>query len=206
MPQCNNCAQYGISFSAGYSPAEFIEGDPYSPVWIIGLNPKGIANFIDNRTAQNLKNYFRGGSNVHAYFRDFEKVSRVIYRNLGGPNGVAHTDLVKCFSMTFPPKGVTPTGKHQIINTCGIYLSVQIGKYQPGMLVCNGADICKKIQQIVVPQHPIGSNTSYLGRIGDREIIVVLSGFIGRIDNYSKHRLGREIESLLMLHHIHLPL
>lgn len=41
------------------------------------------------------------------------------------------------------------------------------------------------------------SETAYKSNIYGTEVIVILSGFIGRIDDYSKRRLGYEIESLI---------
>jgi len=65
------------------------------------------------------------------------------------------------------------------------------------MIICNGADVCKVIRSIIRPIEGKEQDTYYFGKVRDVEIAVVLSGFIGRIDDYSKRRLGLEIETLI---------
>jgi hypothetical protein len=36
---CSKCSAHGLTFSRAYGVADFLEGYPDSPVWIIGLNP-----------------------------------------------------------------------------------------------------------------------------------------------------------------------
>ena len=53
-------------------------------------------------------------------------------------------------------------------------------------------------KRIVKPKKELnGLETSYLGLINNYKVRVVLSGFIGRIDNYARRRLGKEIEQYL---------
>lgn len=44
---CDRCAPYGLGFSRSYPPAGFLEGKPDSPIWVVGLNPKGPADRQD---------------------------------------------------------------------------------------------------------------------------------------------------------------
>ena len=44
--------------------------------------------------------------------------------------------------------------------------------------------------------------TSGVGNFYDNEVTVIYSGFIGRIDDYSKIRLGREIEKYMDIYGI----
>lgn len=47
------------------------------------------------------------------------------------------------------------------------------------------------------PSDHTAAQTSYWSNINDVSVCVVLSGFIGRIDNFAKRRLGVEIEARL---------
>jgi uracil-DNA glycosylase len=189
--ECQKCGQYGLSFNRLYSPPQFLEGRANSPIWIIGLNPKGSPGKVDLHNADELQNYFQG--ETHSYFNDFEIVSERLYNLLGEDKGVAHTDIVKCYSNEFPPGGCNNKDSNVIIGNCREYLEKQITEFNPKIIVCNGAPVCKVIKSIIAP--PKGNNiTSYIGKMNGSEVAVVLSGFIGRIDTYAKWRLGKEIE------------
>lgn len=47
------------------------------------------------------------------------------------------------------------------------------------------------------PESYTGTETSYGTEFDDQKVGVVLTGYIGRIDNYAKRRLGDEIEQRL---------
>jgi len=80
---------------------------------------------------------------------------------------------------------------------CGI-IQRNPTKYQPDLIICNGAAVCETIKSIVKPKKELnGLETSYVGSIDNYKVRVVLSGFIGRIDNYARRRLGKEIEQYL---------
>jgi hypothetical protein len=64
------------------------------------------------------------------------------------------------------------------------------------MVICNGAKVCDYIKTAIPPSEPDEKRGNYRGVIEDWEVAVVLTGFIGRIDNYSRMRLGAEIEQL----------
>lgn len=196
MHICDKCQKFGVQFHRPYRPEEFVEGDPRSPIWIIGLNPKNNVGWNDSeRTADSLKNYF--SASVHPYFRDFREVSERLYKSLGQPGGTAHTDIVKCSSMSWPPNGdrkAAPT----IVENCTPYLRQQIEQFRPRMIICNGADVCRVITKVLPPERELAADaTSYSSVLGSHRICIVLSGFIGRVDNYAKRRLGSEVERLL---------
>lgn len=92
--ECHQCSEMGLGFSRLYSPEESIVGDPESPVWIVGLNPKQEGPSNDAWTSRELRGYFSSPQR-HRYFDDFEKVSEVLSARLGTERGVAHVDLVK---------------------------------------------------------------------------------------------------------------
>lgn len=197
--ECHKCKQYGLGFNRKYSPSQFLEGKINSPVWIIGLNPKGSPDKVDLHSADELQNSLDG--EIHSYFNDFMTVSRGLYNLLGKDKGVAHTDIVKCYSNKFPPAGCNSKDMNVIVDNCRDYLENQIRKFTPKIIICNGAPVCKVIRSIIPP--PKGNNiTSYIGNIHGGEVVVILSGFVGRIDNYAKWRLGKEIESYMDMYNI----
>lgn len=197
MSTCNKCSKYGLNFNRPYSPEQFLEGHPSSRVWIIGLNPKGKTTYHDNkRTQEDLRNYFNDKSGVHEYFSDFKKVSRTIYDLMGKDNGVAHTDLVKCYAPQWPPgKAKNSRDKKIIIENCVGYLKQQLSISSARLLICNGADVWQYIKSFIRVEQD--RETYYYGNFEGRSITVVLSGYIGRIDDHAKRRLGKEIEALI---------
>ena len=100
---CNKCSALGLSFySEHIQPPDYIEGRKSADIWIIGLNPKGNLGHVEQRTINDFENF---DPDCHSYFRDFKKVSPMLYKNWKSQNSrVAHTDLVKCFSQSFPLK------------------------------------------------------------------------------------------------------
>lgn len=195
MHTCDKCQKFGLRFQRQYRPEEYVEGDPRSPVWIIGLNPKKEVGWQDSgRTIDNLKDYFSG--RVHSYFRNFREVSERLHNSLGQPGGTAHTDIVKCSSMNWPPSKDKKAGP-AIVENCTPYLRQQIDQFKPRMIVCNGADVCRAITRVLPPERELAPGaTGYFSSSVDYRVCVVLSGFIGRIDNYARRRLGADIDRL----------
>jgi uracil-DNA glycosylase len=196
MISCEICKEYGFVFDRKYQPVDFIEGKKTSKVWIVGLNPKASQTWIDKRDAAELESYFQM-SETHHYFKDFKKVSTKLYSLFGSEYGVCHTDIVKCSSSSFPPKGLGTSGMTSVINNCKGYFIEQLRLWKPSLVICNGSPTCKLIQEIIKPSKEM--DTSYVGEFEGNHIYVVLSGFIGRIDDYAKKRLGKEIEHYLQL-------
>jgi hypothetical protein len=201
MIECTRCKSFGLEYKRHYRPEEFLWGRPDSLVWVIGLNPKtrnGVNN--DTRTAQELVHFLDDPGIVKAdfFYNDYNVVSQRLFSLFGKPKGAAHTDLVKCYSKNFPPAGMRGKGVQKIIDNCSDYLRKQIEVLQPRMIICNGAPVCKEIRRLFPPpQSEDHGLTSYKTSIAEREIAIVLSGFIGRIDNYAKRRLGVEIDKYL---------
>ena len=73
-------------------------------------------------------------------------------------------------------------------------LEQQLKIYKPKIIICNGAAVSEFMLQFIPPISYSKEQTSYWSNIDGDEVCVVLSGFIGRIDNYAKRRLGIEIE------------
>lgn len=197
------------------SPIEYIEGNPNADIWIIGLNPKDEIGHIEERTKEGFKNF---SPNDHPYFKDFKKVSNKLYENWLGENCIiAHTDLVKCFSNTFPPEIMIDVKKKklntkEVIGNCSEHLYNQIQSSKPKVIICNGSPVSKEMFGLFPPKtknSDIKSLTSYKTDVQFKngeihQFWIVLSGFIGRIDDWNKRRLGTEIEEIFKLEKIEL--
>lgn len=206
---CSKCANLGLRFySESICPEQYIEGNPKADVWIIGLNPKSNIGHIEKRSEEDLKAF---SPNSHPYFSDFKKVSNQLYENwLGSNSKIAHTDLVKCFSNSFPPK-ITVNGKEkklnkkEIIENCSEHLYNQIQSGKPKVIICNGSPVSWEMVHLFPPKQEnpdIKSLTSYKTDVQFKngethQFWIVLSGFIGRIDDWNKRRLGKEVEGIL---------
>ena len=207
---CSKCSNLGLQFfSKTVSPSEYIEGNPNADIWIIGLNPKHEIGHVEERTKTEFENF---SPLIHPYFADFNKVSKTLYTNwLGDHSNIAHTDLVKCFSNSFPPKIVVDgkekkLNKKKIINNCSEHLYNQIQQGKPKVIICNGSPVSREVVNLFPPKidyTDIKELTSYKTNVifanGEtHEFWVLLSGFIGRIDDWSKRRLGKELETILL--------
>lgn len=213
LSKCNKCQNLGLSFYAKHiNPSEYIEGNPKAIIWIVGLNPKGDIGCVEERDKVEMLNFDPDSS---SYFKDFRKVSSTLYNNWkSNDSKIAHTDLVKCFSNSFPPI-IKENGSEKkiktehIVNNCSIYLQDQIKFGKPKILICNGSSVCQEIIRLFPPDDShIDSNTitSYKtsqnmnGEI--HSFWIILSGFIGRIDDRNKRRLGMELENILQIENI----
>ena len=215
---CDRCNAYGLNFYSvnNIFPEDYIEGKSSSEIWIVGLNPKGEMHSESNqeeRVKEDFEKFRPDNSNKnHSYFHDFQKVSEKLYKNFQHPDesNVAHTDLVKCFSKSFPPviekegiQSIVDTGV--IIRNCNVHLINQIKRHKPKLIICNGSPVNWEILKAFNPKNTNESweqLTSYetsiiLDNGTEHKFWVVLSGFIGRIDNRNKRRLGKEIEEII---------
>lgn len=180
------------------SPDQWIEGHPESPIWIIGLNPKTTMHADRDMSLdlKGLRDEFCDRAKNVSYFRDFDKVSGSLFAALGLKHGVAHTDIVKCDSTSWPPKGISSSNIDKIEKTCAKYLENQIRTYKPKLLICNGSSVSTYIKALLGHQNQSSDDveTYFENDKYGYPLHVILSGFIGRIDNYSKRRLGRDIK------------
>jgi uracil-DNA glycosylase len=199
----DGCAQLKYRPSK-ISPDQWLEGHPDSPIWIIGLNPKTTENAdqdMDLHLGQLREGFAKRVKRTDEckgvpYFQDFAKVSRKLFDALGAKGGVAHTDIVKCDSTEWPPKRISSTNIDRIERTCAKYLENQIRTYKPKLLICNGSSVSTYIKALLGHADKSGEDveTHFESDKYEYPMHVILSGFIGRIDNYSKRRLGRDIE------------
>ena len=200
--KCDRCSSFGLSFYAdNIFPQEYLEGKQSADIWIVGLNPKAEIGNVEKRTREQFEAF---DPDCHPYFHDFKKVSSKLYDNWKSKNSkVAHTDLVKCFSLSFPPTHKL-IDKIKIVNNCKVYLLDQIQNGKPKIIICNGSDVCSEIITFFPPNtnEPLNTLTSYKTIYKEHSFWIVLSGFIGRIDDRNKRRLGKEIEHILELENI----
>jgi uracil-DNA glycosylase len=196
VDKCDSCKEFGMRYCRLYPPEDFLEGKRSSRYWIVGLNPKAELDHQDERGPAQLPDFFEARRKEDPYFKDFRKVSMLLHDKLGMEEGVAHTDIVKCFSKTFPPQGVSRSDALKIVDNCARFFKMQLSKHGPQLIVCNGSYACEAIKQIIPPTRVFGK-TRYAGEYNGLMIQVILSGFIGRIDDYAKARLGSEIDGVI---------
>jgi uracil-DNA glycosylase len=134
MPTCDKCAAFGPRFNRAYAAHEFVEGDPTSPIWIVGLNPAQAEDWNDPRTTKQLDEGFADHARENTSFAKFEQVSHWLYGKLGARGGVAHTDLVKCSSPSWPPPSCQRRNVERVTENCGPYLLQQIRLYRPRLI------------------------------------------------------------------------
>ena len=193
---CNRCKHLGgFHFDRRYAPNEWLEGKRSSKVWIVGLNPATPIGENLDKTREDLENFFVPGKPFYRYFEDFRHVSKQVYDGFGHENGTAHTDIVKCGSKRFPG------GRDgaELVHQCADYLKQQIMEFKPQLIICNGSPVSSYVRKEFPPpdEDAEGQLTSYWTAVEGVEICIVLTGFIGRIDNYSRRRLGVEIDARL---------
>jgi hypothetical protein len=194
MKECCKCTAHGVRFRRGYDVVDFLEGYADSPVWIVGINPAAPQEWEDDRTVGQLRTTFYEHSRKVPYFRDFGRVSPWLYSLLGKPCGVAHTDLVKCSSRSWPPPDCSKKAVSTIVTNCSPYLREQISRFRPRLIICNGSQVSAFIQREIPAVESIYRGTCYRSTVDGVDVWIVLPGFIGRIDNYSRARLGLVIE------------
>jgi hypothetical protein len=176
-----------------------------SKIWIIGLNPKTNQSQLFDPSFEDLRNF---NPNQHSYFKDFKKVSKKLYNNWESENSkTAHTDLVKCGSSEFPPMHPITSNKlsnketNEIISNCFEHLKNQLLEHKPLLLICNGSFTSETIFNFFIPDDPSIVSSKQIGcyesTFENHKFKIILSGFIGRIDDWSKRRLGLEIENAI---------
>jgi uracil-DNA glycosylase len=191
MSDCYKCENYGLHFQRNYQPEEFLEGKKGSRVWIVGLNPAK----EPLGTIEELEKKFDNLTADDSYFKKFKSVSKLLFDNLGKELGTAHTDIVKCSRSTF----LKGKEAEVVIRNCQGFLETQIKNYKPAVIVCNGTAVSKFMLSFLLPPSDYTKEqTSYWSKIDGVNVCVVLSGYIGRIDNFSRSRLGVEIEQRLL--------
>ena len=192
-PMCNKCLQFGLQFTCqNHTPAQAILGSTGSRAWILGINPRE----QNDLTVDELESYFTAPNPVDAHFGLFKSVSQRLSNTLGGVNGTACVDIVKCASpqWAFPSPTVAA-----IVAKCRPYLMHQLNTHRPGLIICNGIPACACIKICLPPPQPFPDGATHYTHLDPdgHETRIVFSGQVGRLDNFAKRRLGEEIERFL---------
>lgn len=149
---CDKCSA-PFRFCRNYAPDDYLEGHLDSVVWIVGLNPRQDPNWVDQRTTLQLAAAFDDGGlsgyrslKCDSFFRNYRSVSTRLFYHLGLPGGVAHTDLVKCSSRSFPPAGVDVDA---VVGNCLTHLQSQLQRHRPKVIVCNGMPVVHAVARVL---------------------------------------------------------
>ena len=210
----------GFAFQRHYEPEEFIEGNPDSKIWIVSLNPfagKASENYLepgavsmndDHRTKLSLLTHYDHFKNWQEdpkaafrkpwqYYRSWKAASSLVIDGL--LNGtVAHLDIVKCYSETWPPKF---SNSNQVVENCQIYFRNQLSNSNVRILICAGRAVHEAIKSICSPPSSLGTvnknPVTYVSKVNGRDITIILTphmtGHRG-LTNQERREVGLEIE------------
>jgi len=187
-PNSDRCPMVRPYGAPEFNPSEAIEGDPASPIWIVALNPK--TKPADH--TQGRPNPMTWGQSDlgGAYVPHFGRLKAIVgdewHRHLLRPNGIAHTDLLKCGSPAFTQV------ERQSVEFCRGFLLEQIKKYRPKLLLVLSSDAARYIETAAqIDPH----GTEGLWNIDDTgsPCYVLLSGYsASQQERYARRRLRRD--------------
>jgi len=166
-----------------FDPLDAIEGDPKSPIWIIGINPKT----APDEHAPNQPNPIDWKS-THPNAPHFQRLQRIVgdqwYTCLFKEGGIAHTDLIKCGSPSYSEEA------KGAVEHCKGFLLEQISKHKPKLLLVLSSAAAEIIQgEAKIPD----GCTEGMWKIGNHQCHVVLSGYSSPFqDRYARLRLMKE--------------
>ncbi|MBW6481670.1 MAG: hypothetical protein K0B10_01290 [Vicingaceae bacterium] len=210
-----------------HTPMQYIEGDPKSAIWIVGLNPKfnNNNNDLHFRNSQSLKNPLT--PNTHPYFKPFLRVSGELWKK--DINGIlsanfAHTDLVCCATEKFPPPPslLTKPEAELVIENCKPYLIAKLKQNIPKLIIGAGKRTCielvktfmsekdktgillqnknitnSHIEKYHIEKYIEGMTQTTLLIDEKFEVPIIFSVHLSQSNYWSDRRLGREIEQVL---------
>lgn len=172
-----------------FSPALAIEGDPKSPIWIVALNPRGDPPKADApRPLVNTATW--GEPNPRA--KHFRRLRGLVgddwHSELLMPEGIAHTDLVKCGSPGFDDAAKSA------VDFCKDYLLAQVLEHRPRLLLVLSSDASRVVAEEA--HMPAGATEGYWRTTGssvNHDCLVLLSGYSSpRQDRFAKARLQKD--------------
>jgi uracil-DNA glycosylase len=164
--------EYG---TPNFDPSKAIEGDPNSPIWIIGLNPKTEErDHISN--SLNPMDWSKTNWNAPHFRRLQGVIGKEWHSCLFKDGGIAHTDLVKCGS---PQYSAAAKGA---VESCRGFLVNQIQTHKPKLLLILSSDAARIIEEKMV--HPEDGSTEGVCQFGDHRCYSS-----PRQDRYAKQRL-----------------
>ena len=170
---------------------EFMVGNFEAKFWVVGLNPKlkkrpeGLMNPND---AKDFESYFKRSYNFDFNYGYFNKIKKNVFpEDWEWGDDVAHVDLVKCASRRIDKSF------EKAKDVCCEYLERQIKLLKPKLIIANGIAVSKWFES---RKEQKVTNTSVLLKFNGFETIVVLSGFIGRMDRCSMARLREDLKRI----------
>lgn len=172
-----------------FDPMEAIEGDPASPVWVVGLNPReaGDPKRPRPRPEFNAMTWVDPDP-THVHFR---RVGAVIGQDWADvlflPGGVAHTDTVKCASRRFDEAA------QGAVQHCIGFLLRQIEVHKPKVLLVVSSQASRAVAQAA---GFADDQASGVWATPTWTCHVVLSGYTSpRQDRYARSRLRRDFRA-----------
>jgi len=190
---CEKCKGLGVDRipHKGLVP-EFMVGNFEAKIWVVGLNPKlrkGHEGLMNPNDSKDFNSYFKRSCNFDFNYGYFKRIKDHVFpEDWEWGVDVAHVDLVKCGSI-----GIGKTFEKERDNCCD-YLKRQIKFLKPKLLIANGIEVSKWFKSRK-EQRKV-TNTSILLKFNGFETIVVLSGFIGRMDRCSMARLREDLKRI----------
>lgn len=112
-----------FSFKFEYSPIECLWGKYSSKILYVGVNPFSERIGGNNHFSSEI---LRNGPSKNSYFGTIHHWYPPLYEEIGKENGVAFTDLIKCYSPTFPFKRMKVSDYDIVFRNCRIHLDQQI--------------------------------------------------------------------------------
>lgn len=190
--ECEKCKGFGVDRipDKGLVP-EFMVGNFKAKIWVVGLNPKlrkGQEGIMDPNDSKDFDRYFKRIYNFDFNYIYFNRIKHHVFpEDWEWGHDVAHVDLVKCAS-----RGIDDLSKKAKDNCCD-YLERQIKLLKPKLIIANGIEVSEWFES---RKELKATDTSIIRKFNGFETIVVLSGFIGRIDRYSMARLREDLKRI----------
>ncbi|WP_431490263.1 hypothetical protein [Lewinella sp.] len=207
---CNKAVKHDISselqgefvFQRQYSPEEYLWGLKSSKLLYIGVNP--YSKKIGYNDTYSLS-ILEKGPGLNSYFSVLKKWIPNLHDDIGLEGGVAHTDLVRCYSSTFPLKWMKIKDFDLVFRNCRTYLRGQIeemSKINLKFIIVSGRHPCWHVLDMFFPEiiekNKIDLKVLQKELNGSQLNFVFLRQFMGRND-VSKVYRNRATELLKSL-------
>ena len=187
-PKCKKCPmpkKWGIP---NFDPANAVEGDSKSAIWIVGLSPKTDESEHQLNSGSNpftWANRFKAVNKVPHFLRLKSVLGDSWFKRLLQPDGIAHTDIVKCAS----PVGFGKEHKGAVAY-CAEFLLHQIREHRPKLLLVLSSDASRLISKEAKFK---ADATEGHWKINGETCHVLLSGYTSdRQERYAKLRLQKD--------------
>ena len=188
-PSCEQCPMPQAWGTPSFDPRKAVEGDPGSPIWVVGLNPKTNS---DDHTSGGINPMTWENPTIGApHFERLREVLGPYAPQLLQPNGIAHTDLVKCGSPSYGD-----TEKNAAAH-CKDFLIEQLKTHKPRLLLIVSSDASRLVQEAAgIPEDHTDGEWHFGGDTKD-VCKVIFSGYCGPLmERFAKLRLARDFQRI----------